>query len=383
MEELISLLAELTQSQRLVQIVIHSPLKKEEIQKITIRPVKLKSQIAYHATFFYPKKTTNQNLTSKELEAFVVSLVPASYKQAILYAIDADYHILANKKQKLTILKRKATQQPLQLAHNRQKAYLLEEGIPISFLIELGLMHADGRIIPSKSDKFRQMNRFLELVVDVLPNVSHKEPLHLIDFGCGKAYLTFALYYYFTEIRKQPVHFVGLDLKADVVDFCNQVAKKLGYEHLHFYVGDIQHYVPDRAVDLVVTLHACDTATDAALHQAVEWKTPVILSVPCCQHELFSQIENEALTPLLKHGILRERFAALATDAARAQLLECAGYQTQVIEFIDMEHTPKNLLIRAVKREVKATPQAQEQMLKQYDQFKKLLSITPMLEKLL
>jgi len=173
----------------------------------------------------------------------------------------------------------------------------------------------------------------------------------ILDFGCGKSYLTFAMYHYLKELKAYPVRIIGLDLKADVIAHCNELAQKYGYSGLQFLVGDIAQYEGVDAVDMVVTLHACDTATDYALDKAVKWGAKVILSVPCCQHELNQQIENELLQPVLKYGLIKERMAALLTDALRAEILESKGYQVQILEFIDMEHTPKNILIRGVKNE--------------------------------
>ena len=237
------------------------------------------------------------------------------------------------------------------LSHNRTKKYVLQEGVPVPFLVDLGVMTAEGKVVKSRYDKFRQINRFLEFIEDVLPNLDPNRTNTIIDFGCGKSYLTFAMYYYFRELKKLDVNIIGLDLKEDVIAICNGLAEKYGYEKLHFYQGDIASYTGRDAVDMVVTLHACATATDYALEKAVKWNAKVILSVPCCQHELNRQIANKELYPIMDYGILKERMAALLTDEIRAKLLENAGYETQILEFIDMEHTPKNLLIRAVKRQ--------------------------------
>ena len=213
-------------------------------------------------------------------------------------------------------------------------------------------MTQDGKIVRTKMDKFRQINRFLEFVEDILPQLDKDRELTLLDFGCGKSYLTFAMYYYLHELKGYDIRIIGLDLKTDVILHCNELAKKYGYEKLTFLVGDIADYEGVDLVDMVVTLHACDTATDYALAKAVGWNAKVILSLPCCQHEVNKQIQSEDYSLLTRYGIIKERFSALTTDAIRANLLECCGYKTQLLEFIDFEHTPKNILIRAVRRPV-------------------------------
>lgn len=235
-------------------------------------------------------------------------------------------------------------------SHNRQKRYILEEGKPVAFLEDLGVMTADGKVIRSRYDKFRQINRFLEFIEDILPRLDKSRENVIIDFGCGKSYLTFAMYYYLHELRGYEVRIIGLDLKQDVIDRCNRLSEAYGFDKLKFYHGDIASYDGVDHVDMVVTLHACDTATDYALEKAVKWDASVILSVPCCQHELNKQMDNELLRPVLQYGLIKERMAALYTDALRAEILENRGYRTQILEFIDMEHTPKNILIRAVKQ---------------------------------
>ena len=234
------------------------------------------------------------------------------------------------------------------LSHNKEKRYLLREGEAIPFLVDLGVMTREGKVVKARYDKFRQINRFLEFIEDILPKLPKGREITIIDFGCGKSYLTFAMYYYLHEKQGLPIRVIGLDLKTAVIDHCNECARRYGYDKLAFYHGDIASYEGVDHVDMVVTLHACDTATDYALAKAVRWGASVILSVPCCQHELNRQIKNELLSPALHYGIIRERMAALYTDAIRAQLLESRGYRTQLLEFIDMEHTPKNILIRAV-----------------------------------
>ena len=264
--------------------------------------------------------------------------------------------VLVSKKGKVTVRrkKRKTEARPADRSHNRKKHYILEEGVPVPFLRDLGVMTEDGKIVRTKTDKFRQINRFLEFIEDILPRLEKGRELTILDFGCGKSYLTFAMYHYLHELRGYDIRIIGLDLKKDVIDHCGKLAEKYGYDKLTFLVGDIADYDGVDRVDMVVTLHACDTATDYALAKAVGWGAEVILSVPCCQHELNAQFAAsggcaEVMAPVMDYGLLRERFAALATDGLRAKYLEREGYETQVLEFIDMEHTPKNILLRAVK----------------------------------
>ena len=252
------------------------------------------------------------------------------------------------------IYRSKGGKKKIDMSHDRKKKYVLEEGVPVPFLQDLGVMTQDGKIVRAKSDKFRQINRFLEFIEDILPELDKGRELTILDFGCGKSYLTFAMYYYLHELKEYDIRIIGLDLKKEVIRHCNELSEKYGYEKLRFLEGDIADYTGVNKVDMVVTLHACDTATDYALAKAVGWDAKVILSVPCCQHELNRQIRNEVLEPVLRYGLLKERMAALITDGLRAQYLEREGYEAQILEFIDMEHTPKNILIRAVKRNQKA-----------------------------
>ena len=264
------------------------------------------------------------------------------------------------------------------LSHNRTKKYVLQEGVPVPFLVDLGVMTAEGKVVKSRYDKFRQINRFLEFIEDVIDELPKDRTIRIIDFGCGKSYLTFAMYYYLHELQHRDIQVTGLDLKTDVIQHCNELAEKLGYDRLKFERGDISTYEGTDVADMVVTLHACDLATDYALDKAVKWGARVILAVPCCQHELNRQIKCDPLKPVLKYGIIKERVAALLTDALRANLLEQQGYETQILEFIDMEHTPKNLLIRAVKKNGMRPKKSAD-----IGTVEELLHVAPTLEKLL
>lgn len=376
------LLSNLFNDETLLYAVLSSPKNKSQTtQKITIRPVKIKQNIHYQITEQRDQKAIHTNFSAEKCRDFINTNFEQNFKQALFCTDNCDYHVLTSKKGHITILKKSPTHKSQSISHNREKQYLLQEGTPIPFLIELGIMTQEGKVIAKKRDKFRQLNRFLEMIADILPHLKKNQTLQIIDFGCGKAYLTFALYHYLSVIHGFDLQIHGLDLKEDVIQFCQALAEKLKFKSLQFTVGDIQHFKHTGKIDLVIALHACDIATDIAIAHAVKWEADVIMCVPCCQKELFKQIHNDTLTPILKHGILKERFAAIATDAARAQLLDIAGYQTQVLEFIDLEHTPKNLLIRAV-RQTKPT-QSHSKAIQEYKEFAKNLELTPFLEKYL
>ncbi len=366
MDELKKLL-ETYMDENLEQLILSSPRKGLEEKKIRIRPVLLKGQLRFQAEIFRGTQAFHENLAKEEAVARILCWMETSFCQLQLAAPEGAVNALVSKKGHMTVKeKRKASVsgkapagacetgacsvKKTNLEHNRKKAYLLEEGHPVPFLVDLGVMTPEGRVVHARYDKFRQINRFLEFIADVMPALPKDRELTLLDFGCGKSYLTFAMYYYLRERCGLDVRIIGLDLKKDVIRRCAELARRYGYDKLTFLEGDIAGYEGCSQVDMVVTLHACDTATDYALYKAVKWDARVILSVPCCQHELNGQIQNETLAPVLKYGLLKERMAALLTDGLRAELLEQQGYDTQILEFIDMEHTPKNILIRAVKR---------------------------------
>ena len=363
--------------QHLAKIIISGPRKKDSVRKIEIRPVLLKEQLVFQASAYTEKQVQHYNLTEEEVYEKVAGWMEGFRQLEVLHP-KKQVQVLVSKKGKRTVrqLKSGCPVPAAPLEHNRRKKYILDPDIPVPFLHDLGVQTKEGKIVHSRYDKFRQMNRFLEFIEDIVPELPKDRESVIIDFGCGKSYLTFAMYYYLRELKGYDVNIIGLDLKTDVIEKCNHLAVKYGYEKLHFYQGDIADYEGVSSVDMVVTLHACDTATDYALAKAVEWGAKVILSVPCCQHEVNRQIKNEVLEPVLKYGILKERMAALMTDGIRANLLESMGYETQILEFIDMEHTPKNLLIRAVKTGKPKDMKSTVQLMKE-------LHINPTLERLL
>ncbi len=338
--------------EKLVQAIISNAKNPDKVTKVKYRPVCLKGVLYIQETAYVGTKVLHANLTVEEAAGHICRYLDNDFKQGYIQTETAECHILISKKGKATVkVKQKATTGKADLSHNRQKQYIMEEGRNIPFLVDLGIMNLEGKVVKAKYDKFRQINKYLEFIQDILPKLPKERTIRIIDFGCGKSYLTFAMYYYLHDMLKLPIEVIGLDLKEDVIRHCSELAARYGFEHLRFEMGDIAQFEGTDSVDMVVTLHACDTATDYALEKAVKWGAGVILTVPCCQHEVNEQIQSEFLKPVLKYGLLKERMSALFTDAIRANMLETLGYDTQILEFIDMEHTPKNILIRATKRE--------------------------------
>lgn len=345
-------------NETLIRVILSNPSSKDGVIKICARPMLKNKSLLFQIEEYTKTQVFHKNLTAGDASSYLTgklssdtSSQTASFKNALVETKSFTANVLVSKKGTITIKKKmnaSPKQTKISLSHNRKKKYILEEGIPVPFLIDLGVMTQNGNIINAHYDKFRQINRFLEYIEDILPSLPTGRELRILDFGCGKSYLTFAIYYYLKVLKGYPVRITGLDLKEDVIRHCNELAVKYGYDKLEFLCGDIAYYDGCSQVDMVVTLHACDTATDYALAKAVGWGAKVILSVPCCQHELNKQMKNDLLSPVLHYGILKERMAALITDGLRAQILEANGYRTQILEFIDMAHTPKNLLIRAV-----------------------------------
>ncbi len=337
----------------LVQIILSNSQDKEFASKVKIRPVMIKGELLFQETLYRGTQVFHENYEKESMSGRIVKLLDEIFKQGEFQGGMLQATALVSKKGKMT-LKTKQVQKPVaerDLSHNREKQYILQEGIPVDFLVGLGVQTLDGKITRNRYDKFRQINRYLEFIEDVLDKLPADRTIRIIDFGCGKSYLTFAMYYYLHVLKKRDIRVTGLDLKKDVIAHCNELAKECGYDKLDFKVGDISTYDGENTVDMVVSLHACDTATDYAIEKAIKWGAKVIMAVPCCQHEVNKQISCKELQPLLKYGLIKERISALITDAVRANLLEEQGYDTQILEFIDMEHTPKNLLIRATKKD--------------------------------
>lgn len=347
----------------LIRMIISNPVEKQGMSKVKIRPLKQKDLLLFQAEELVGNQAFHKNLTKEECADYAADLLSGTFRQLELESAKGQVRVLISKKGvpgiKMKRIPQKITALPVVTDHNRQKNYILKEGTPIPFLVDLGVMSENGTIIKSRYDKFRQINRFLEFIEDILPKLHKDRENVIIDFGCGKSYLTFAMYYYLHVQKGYSIRIIGLDLKQTVIDNCNRLSESYGYEKLRFYHGDIASYEGVSQVDMVVTLHACDTATDFAMAKAVSWGASVILSVPCCQHELNKHLENSLMAPVFQYGLIKERMAALYTDALRAEILENQGYRTQILEFIDMEHTPKNILIRAVKQGEKKNNRSQ------------------------
>lgn len=396
----------------LKEIIVSNPRNKEGVTKVKVRPILLKKELLYQISSFKGKQVFHENVDEETLKEQCVKWLQDDFGQLELHHEQGSLICLSNKKGTLTIKEKKTQKESIgtnekscavdvetqkkdsnnkadiseirmqELSHNRKKKYILEENVPVGFLIDLGVQTPQGKIIRTSYDKFRQINRFLEFIEDVLPALENREVIRILDFGCGKSYLTFAIYHYLHELKGKNVQIIGLDLKEDVIAHCNALKDKYGYENLKFLTGDIKDYTGQDEVDMVVTLHACDVATDYALYKAVNWNAKVILSVPCCQHEVNRQIHNEVMEPLLKYGLARERMSALVTDTLRALILEKKGYETGLLEFIDMTHTPKNALIRAIKRDKMLSVAKLNKLTKQEEEFTKFLGIHTTLQKL-
>lgn len=340
------------------KIIISNPTHSaNEYKKLVIEKLNNKKD-TYQISKYTKTQVFHENLGLDAIAKRCYELTEGLFKQVNGMSNSEEHIILVSKKGKASYkVKKKANDQVVlnQKASSGKKNYILEEGMRIPPLVDMGVFTSDGSVVKSKYDKYKQINRFIEILDDEISN-GNITKLNVIDFGCGKSYLTFVVYYYLTKIKNIEVNMIGLDLKESVIKNCNEAAKKYGYDKLHFELGDINGYKTPFDVDMVITLHACDTATDYALYNAVMWNAKMIFSVPCCQHELNKQIKPKDLAILSRYGIIKERFSALATDAIRANILECQGYKTQILEFVDLDHTPKNLLIRAIKRPV--TPRA-------------------------
>jgi len=322
--------------------------KESEYKKVNVE----RKKEGFYAEKFTQKQAFHHNFDINEAEKFLSEMIEEGFRQVNIWDEDFEYSIKITKKEKVLFNKKKNNScKTCEQTHNKVKKYLIPEGEIIPPLVDMGVFTKEGKVVNSMYDKYRQINKFIEFIDGAVAKAG-LEKINIIDFGCGKSYLTFVVYYYFTQIKKMDINVIGLDLKEDVIKKCNAAAQKYGYDKLRFEVGDINGYKTDMQVDMVISLHACDMATDFALYNAISWNAGIIISVPCCQHELCGQMKSEELSIMERYGIIKERTAALMTDAIRGNLLEYCGYKTQLLEFIDFEHTPKNILIRAVKSNI-------------------------------
>ena len=381
MEELKNSIYEITDD-NIIKVVISNKLNKDiEYNKINIELKEKNNTEYYQVEKYTDKQVFHENIEKDMLNEKMLEFIDGKYKQVGAWSQEYTYDLKISKKGKVFLGRKKSDNSKLvNKSHNREKNYILKEGMIIQPLIDLGVFTKDGKVVNSKYDKYKQINRFIEIIDDEIKKNNDKE-LTILDFGCGKSYLTFVLYYYFVEIKKINVKMIGLDLKANKKKKCNEIAKKYNYKNLHFELGDINGYKYTDNVDMVITLHACDTATDYALYNAIKWNAKMIFSVPCCQHEFNSQMKSEDLSILTRYGIIKERVAALMTDAVRGNLLEAIGYKTQLLEFIDIAHSPKNILIRASKSKI--SREKKESSLMEVDNIMKEFNLEPTLFNLL
>ena len=381
MEELKRTLEEVFKSE-IIKIVISNKVKKDEkYNKIAINLKENNKNKFYQIEKFTDKQVFHENIKINEISDKVSELIFGNYKQMTAWSNNEIFDLKISKKGKIFLGKKKNDNSKIVAkGHNKEKNYILKEGMIIEPLIDLGVFTKEGKVVNSKYDKYKQINRFIEIIDDEIKKNNYKE-LTILDFGCGKSYLTFVLYYYFVKIKNINVKMIGLDLKEDVIKKCNDIAKRYNYENLHFELGDINGFKYNNKVDMVITLHACDTATDYALYNAIKWNSKMIFSVPCCQHEFNSQMKANELSILTKYGIVQERVAALMTDSVRANLLECMGYKTQLLEFIDIAHSPKNILIRASKNNI--SKEKKEKTLNEVNNLIRTFNFNPTLYNLL
>jgi len=379
------------QEDKLIKIVF-SDRQSGDFNKVIIKPIILKSTKNIQIESFKDNKAFHKNIDLNNLQELEDNLKEYidNFKQILLQIEGTDISFI-RKKENFSRKEKESNLVKTSNEHNKKKQYILNEGDKIDFLIELGLMSVEGKILKSSFNKFKQINKYLEFIDDVIEELKAKKlitnHINVLDFGCGKSYLTFALYYYLKNYRKDlTFSIVGLDLKKDVIEFCNKLAKKLNYENLEFLNGNIKDYNKSKEVDLVFSLHACNNATDYSLEKALSLDAKAILAVPCCHHEFFEKIQKnknsefyDTLKIMADNGVVLDKFATLATDSFRSLSLELCGYKTKMIEFIDMEHTPKNILIKAIKSKSSNL----KEKLTEYNKLKEFLGIKPLLEDLI
>ena len=387
-ENILSELRKNIQEDKFIKIVF-SDRQNGEFNKIIIKSLSLKNGKNIQIESFKDNKAFHKNIeldNFQEIEDILKGYME-NFKQILLQIENLDISFI-KKKESFTKKENKNNLIKNYIEHNKKKQYILNEGDKIDFLIELGLMSTEGKILKSSYNKFRQINKYLEFIDDVIEELKSKKlidnHINVLDFGCGKSYLTFALYYYLKHYRKD-LSFSIVGLEKDVIVFCNKLAQKLDYKSLEFLNGNIKDYDRAKEVDLVFSLHACNNATDYSLEKALSLNAKAILAVPCCHHEFFEKIQKNknsefynTLKIMADNGVVLDKFATLATDSFRSLALELCGYKTKMIEFIDMEHTPKNILIKAIK----SSSSNLKEKLQEYNKLKEFLGIQPLLEEL-
>lgn len=381
MEELRKVLNEVFNDEIIKAVISNKANKEVKYNKIVINIKETNKGKFYQLEKFTDKQVFHENIKVENISDKIYECLNENYKQLSAWSCNFTYDMKISKKGKIFLGKKKCdNSKNINKGHNKEKNYILKEGMIIEPLIDLGVFTKEGKIVNSKYDKYKQINRFIEIIDDEIRKNNYND-LTILDFGCGKSYLTFVLYYYFVKIKNINVKMIGLDLKEDVIKKCNEIAQRYNYENLYFELGDINGFKYNNKVDMVITLHACDTATDYALYNAIKWNSNMIFSVPCCQHEFNSQIKTNDLSILTKYGIVQERISALMTDSVRANLLECAGYKTQLLEFIDISHSPKNILIRASKSNI--SKEKREKSFEEVNSLIKTFNFNPTLYNLL
>lgn len=381
MEELRKVLNEVFNDEIIKAVISNKANKEVKYNKIVINIKETNKGKFYQLEKFTDKQVFHENIKVENISDKIYECLNENYKQLSAWSCNFTYDMKISKKGKIFLGKKKCdNSKNINKGHNKEKNYILKEGMIIEPLIDLGVFTKEGKIVNSKYDKYKQINRFIEIIDDEIKKNNYND-LTILDFGCGKSYLTFVLYYYFVKIKNINVKMIGLDLKEDVIKKCNEIAQRYNYENLYFELGDINGFKYNNKVDMVITLHACDTATDYALYNAIKWNSNMIFSVPCCQHEFNSQIKTNDLSILTKYGIVQERISALMTDSVRANLLECAGYKTQLLEFIDISHSPKNILIRASKSNI--SKEKREKSFEEVNSLIKTFNFNPTLYNLL
>lgn len=389
-EELINLIHSIVDREEVVKATISDMTGSYPYKKILLKPITIKNSFFIQLEQFKDNKAYHSNLSKDEFKVLIPTILE-NFKQFLIQTLDSEMQILKNKNS-FNVKIKSTEKKSLNLNHNKKKNYILEENTAIPFLIRLGIMNLEGKVLKDKYSKFRQINKYLEFIESTLKELLEKklvsDSIKVVDFGCGKSYLTFALYHYLKNMKNMKVEIIGLDLKEDVIEHCNLIASDLNFSDLKFLKGNIKDFDLLKDVDLIFSLHACNNATDYSILKGLEMNAKAILAVPCCQSEFNQKIDKSSTTimkselaPIGKHGILQEKFSSLATDALRAQALELCGYKTQVMEFIDMEHTPKNILIKAIKDNFK--PETLQQKRAEYDIFLKVLGLQPLLDSLI